>query len=48
MTEQSKQITFSELFDGLIKESQSILIEYEHRNLYYKEDSFIDFTLSYF
>jgi hypothetical protein len=45
MTEQSKQITFSELFDGLIKESQSILIEYEHRNLYYKEDSFIDFNI---
>jgi len=45
MTEQSKEITFSELFDGLIKESQNILIEYEHRNLHYKEESFIDFNI---
>ncbi len=45
MTEQSIEITFSKLFDGLIRESQSILIEYEHRNSYYKEDSFIDFNI---
>lgn len=45
MTEQSKEIEFSELFAGLIKESQSILIEYEHRSFYYKEESFIDFNI---
>ncbi len=45
MTKQPKEIPFSELFDGIIKESQSILIEYEHKDLYHKEESFIDFNV---
>ena len=45
MTKELEEITFEDLFDGIVKESQSILIEYEHKISYYKEDSFIDFRI---
>ena len=40
-----QEITFENLFDGIIRESQNFLIEYEHKISYYKEESFIDFKI---
>ena len=45
MTKETQEIEFEDLFDGIIKESQSFLIEYDHKISYYKEDSFIDFKI---
>lgn len=45
MTKETEEIEFEDLFDGIIKESQNFLIEYDHRTSYYKEDSFIDFKI---
>lgn len=37
--------TYEELFNKLITESKSIVIEYEHKISYYKEDSYITFFI---
>jgi len=45
MSDWTTDKTFDDFFSDLVKESNSILIEYSHSNHYYKEDSFIVFEI---
>ncbi|MFA4851034.1 MAG: hypothetical protein WC599_00760 [Bacteroidales bacterium] len=45
MTKQVEELTFEDLFDSIIKESQRFLIEYNHKISHYKDDSFIIFNI---
>lgn len=46
MTKETQEISFEDLFDGIVKESQNFIIEYDHKISYFKEDSFIDFKIT--